>query len=106
FEAGSTLYRNRTDATIAGAQMPASHGAPRPDAISILGQSTNFRYGISQTFGWNEIGQSNHRFSGSYITGSHNLKVGFFMMYGTSNTYNDTNPYGLSFTFNGGRPVS
>ena len=106
FEAGSTLYRNRTDQTIAGVQFPSSHGAPNPDAISVLEQTTNFRYGVPQTFGWAELGQSNHRVSGSYITGSHNAKIGFFALYGTSATYSNTNPYGLSFTFSNGRPIS
>ena len=47
------------------------------EAISILEQSTNFRYGARSTYEKHYQHQMNARVSASYVTGAHNAKVGF-----------------------------
>lgn len=93
-------------------------GATR-DNISILEQSTNFRYGAPLTMtGSNEpvpefpeselarTGGSTQRFAVSYVTGSHTFKTGFSVDQG----FNDqgrvrSGPDGVAYTFLRGVPV-
>lgn len=53
------------------------------ETISILEQATNYRYNSSIAGYGNRLSkQSNQRFSLSYVTGSHNVKVGLFLQEG------------------------
>ena len=68
-EAGFTYGHNTWDrAPIAG---------NTPNAISVLDQATNFRYGARATYEQHYQHQMNGRFSVSYVTGAHNAKFGF-----------------------------
>lgn len=79
------------------------------DHISILEQSTNFRYGapaiirapVART------GRGTQRFSMSYVTGSHTFKTGFSVEQGfTDNSIDRTGPEGVNYTFLRGVPVA
>jgi len=50
--------------------------------------------------------QDNERFSVSYVTGSHNFKVGLFTSQGSDNTYIDRGSIPFSYTFRNGSPTS
>jgi len=75
------------------------------DTISVLEQSTNFRYRapVSSTQP-REYGQNNQRFNISYVTGTHNFKAGVFRMAGTHRARLIHNSNQLSYRFNFGVP--
>ncbi len=84
----------------------AMTGVTRDDR-SILELSTNFRYGATQvlTAPIARTGRSAQRFSLSYVTGNHNLKVGIT----NEQAFNDesrsrNHPDGLNYDFLNGRP--
>ena len=84
----------------------AETGVTRDDR-SILELRTNFRYGATAalTAPRARTGRSAERFSVSYVTGTHNLKVGISDEQGfndESRTYN--HPDGLNYNFLDGRP--
>ena len=84
----------------------AETGVTRDDR-SILEISTNYRYGAapSLTAPIARTGRAAERFSVSYVTGSHNLKVGISDEQGfndESRSYN--HPDGINWAFNQGRP--
>lgn len=97
FEAGATLliFVNGI-----GAQSGVT-----PADISILEQSTNFRYNAAATYSYNHSNQSNQRFSMSYVTGSHNFKTGVFLEEGVRRplTYANQN---VNYTFLNGVPTA
>ena len=85
----------------------AEQGVTRDDR-SILELSTNYRYGATTalTAPQARTGRSAQRFSVSYVTGTHNLKVGISDEQG----FNDegrmlNNPDGLNYDFQNGRPA-
>ena len=85
----------------------AETGVTRDDR-SILELSTNYRYGAAQflTAPIARTGRSAERFSVSYVTGSHNLKVGISDEQGFNDESRSTNhPDGINWAFNSGRPV-
>lgn len=76
------------------------------DTISILEQSTNYRYNASVAGYGNRLSkQSNQRASVSYVTGSHNLKVGMFLQEGWRRHVQGYNQ-SLAYTFTSGRPTA
>jgi hypothetical protein len=86
----------------------AETGVTRDDR-SILERSTNFRFGATQflTAPIARTGRSAQRFSLTYVTGSHNLKVGI----SDEQAFNDesrsfNNPDGLNYDFLNGRPAA
>jgi hypothetical protein len=80
-----------------------------PDAISVLEQSINLRYRSTLNFpggyGHKVSGQSNQRFSVSYVTGSHSLKTGVFAQEGTRRHEAFVNG-SMTYTFLNGAPIS
>ncbi len=85
----------------------AEQGVTRDDR-SILELSNNYRYGATSalTAPQARTGRSAQRFSVSYVTGTHNLKVGISDEQG----FNDegrqhNNPDGLNYDFQNGRPA-
>ena len=96
-EAGWTLYRNAIDMNLNGVS---------PDTISVLEQSTNFRYRAPVSYGVGYLGQNNGRFSMSYVTGSHNFKTGLYFMAGTNRNSTYTNKDAVHYTFRNGVPIS
>ena len=84
----------------------------RPTDISILEQSTGFRYNAGTVtsggvtgYGPHDCGQANERASVSYITGSHAFKVGTFMLQGWRQT--TMRPNGdIDYVFLNGAPLS
>lgn len=97
FEAGATLL-------IFVNGIGAQDGVTASD-ISLLEQSTNFRYNAAATYSYNHSNQSNQRFSMSYVTGSHNFKTGVFAMEGVRRplTYANQN---VNYTLLNGVPTS
>jgi hypothetical protein len=86
----------------------AETGVTRDDR-SILERSTNFRYGATQflTAPIARTGRSAQRFSLTYVTGSHNLKVGI----SDEQAFNDesrsfNNADGINYDFLNGRPAA
>ena len=84
----------------------AEEGVTRDDR-SILELSTNFRYGATSllTAPIARTGRSAERFSMTYVTGTHNIKVGI----GDEQAFNDesrsrNNPDGLNYDFLNGKP--
>jgi carboxypeptidase family protein/TonB-dependent receptor-like protein len=84
-------------------------------AISILEQSTNYRYNAAQinSYGHRIADQSNQRFSISYVTGSHALKTGVFLQEGWHRHEYDiggaipgTGPGAVDYIFLNGAPQS
>src|SRR5205807_1154717 len=75
FEAGVSVHRFAYDQT-------AQDGVSIDDDISVLEQSTNFRYLAPITVARVHGPQSSQRFSVSYVTGSHRLKVGLSALEG------------------------
>src|SRR5262245_3758059 len=63
---------------------PNLHQPGSEGTISILEQSTNYRYNSApySTYGHRIADQSNQRFSVTYVTGSHAFKTGVFMQEG------------------------
>jgi hypothetical protein len=85
-------------------QTPAEPGAQ--GLISVLEQTTNFQYRAPLTYGPGPGGQSNQRFSVSYVSGGHNLKAGLFMMEGATQEESQRAPSATSYTFSSGVPIS
>jgi len=83
---------------------------PTPESVdqevSILEQTTNYRYRAASTYVPQQPGQTNQRFSVSYMVGAHNLKAGLFMMENTHQQQTFTHPSGLNYTFQNGAPIS
>jgi hypothetical protein len=84
-------------------------------AISVLEQSTNYRYNAAQinSYGHRIADQSNQRFSISYVTGSHALKTGVFLQEGWHRHEYDiggaipgTGPGAVDYIFLNGAPQS
>ncbi len=85
----------------------AETGVTRDDR-SILELSTNYRYGATPflTAPNARTGRSRQRFSLSYVTGTHNLKVGITDEQGFNDESRScNNPDGLNYDFLNGRPV-
>jgi len=85
------------------------------NAISILEQSTAYRYNAAQisSYGHRIADQSNQRFSVTYVTGSHAFKTGLFMQEGWHRHEYDiggpiagTGPGLVDYTFLNGAPIS
>src|ERR1700674_904373 len=77
-----------------------------PNDISVLEQSTGFRYrSFNFSYGPIRSNQSNQRFSMSYVTGSHNLKVGMYLMEGRETVTSKVNG-DVNYTFLSGAPTS
>jgi hypothetical protein len=84
----------------------AETGVTRDDR-SILELATNYRYGAapSLTAPIARTGRSAERFSVSYVTGTHNLKVGVSDEQGFNDESRSVNhPDGLNYAFLNGRP--
>ncbi len=83
----------------------------RPEHIAVTELSTGLAYRASSTFnasgsyGVRATVMSHQRFSLSYVTGSHAFKVGFQMQEGKQDQEQALNQ-DVSYTFNGGVPVS
>ncbi len=113
FEAGATtLYENQEDLHTAGA---------KPTDIPVTELTTGFTWGATpgRVFGgqtdYTPPGKpgkhhnSNQRASVSYVTGSHAVKVGMFMMegWGKVSVQNNETPYGpVDFSFRNGVPAA
>jgi hypothetical protein len=88
-EAGSVVLKGRLDSTLFGAGGEA--GGLTTDPF-VLDSSRNYGYGGVRSLGLNgglgtsDFGQTNERFSVSYVTGSHAVKVGVQYLYGMSAT--------------------
>jgi hypothetical protein len=100
FEAGGLLVANDF------------HRSPYPGVpegnISVSESTTGFgfRSATGGTFyGFNRNNQYNYRASGSYVTGTHALKVGLFFMNGWGYVTNEV-PGDMKFTFTRGAPSS
>lgn len=79
------------------------------DDVSILEQSTNFRYNAPTTHQapLARTGRGMQRFATSYITGSHTVKVGFTNEYAFNETERSrSGPDGVNYTFLRGTPVA
>jgi hypothetical protein len=84
-----------------------------PDTISILELSRGIQYNhltfgigsaqLNTTFDYN---QANGRFSMSYVTGTHSLKLGLSALHGVENNVNITIPNDMQYQFFSGVPVS
>src|SRR5206468_7939011 len=84
----------------------------KPTDISILESSTTFRYNAGTLtsggvtgYGPHNCGQANERFAVSYVTGSHALKIGGFMLQGWRNTTMEPNG-DIDYVFSFGGPIS
>ncbi|MQA31130.1 MAG: TonB-dependent receptor plug domain-containing protein [Luteitalea sp.] len=81
------------------------------DHISILEQSTGFRYNAATFFGGNNYGKRKisdrfaHRFAVSYVTGSHALKTGITLEHGVREYDLEVNG-DVAYTFLNAAPVS
>jgi hypothetical protein len=85
----------------------AETGVTRDDR-SILETATNYRYGatLALTAPKARTGRSAQRFSASYVTGSHNLKVGISDEQGFNDESRQFNHRdGLNYDFLNGRPI-
>jgi hypothetical protein len=89
FEAGAVVLKGRLDSTLFGAGGEA--GGSIEDRF-VLDASRNYGYGGVRALGLNggwglqDFGQTNERFSVSYVTGSHAAKVGVQYLYGFGGT--------------------
>jgi hypothetical protein len=78
-----------------------------PEHISILEQSTGVRYNSRETYDDPNVQQrSAQRFSVSYVTGSHAVKVGVQDEQGLFKAFRNSSTSNVSYTFNNGIPVS
>jgi hypothetical protein len=87
------------------------HPGVSPDDISILEQSTNYRYNNHETYTspTNSAPRFVQRFSVSYVTGTHAFKAGFQNEAGsqkTTTSLDGSSPGNVTYTFNNGVPVS
>jgi hypothetical protein len=103
FEAGVTVVQYIADRP--------RHTGVTQDTISVLDSSRNYRYGSLATgtsgigaYGPDDSNQSNQRFSTSYVTGSHAVKVGIQTLWGWRTDRSDIN-HDISYTFNGRTPI-
>ncbi len=76
-----------------------------PDTISVVEQSQNFRYRAPAGFGRTGVSATNQKFSMSYVTGSHNLKAGLFLMEGNPPVRSNRNNQAVTYTFSNGVPI-
>jgi hypothetical protein len=98
FEAGFTLAAN----DFHGYRQPGV----TPDLTAITDVSKNFTYRAApNAYGFNRSNNYNGRASVAYVTGTHSLKAGLFMMYQWDYTTREVNT-DMSFNFNGTTPVS
>lgn len=81
-------------------------GGVEPSHVNIQDQGLGIEYGSSRFGrGWpNHTDRYTSRFSASYVTGSHNIKVGTSMEQMVQNTYYIMNAGGVSYRFNNGVP--
>jgi hypothetical protein len=109
FDAGVTAVRNDRERTLTPNHPSHPHFNTTgftPADISVLEQSSGIRYQAPNSLVTAADPQRNGRFSMSYVTGSHHVKVGFSLMQG-STTVTTTRPYGdVSYTFSNGIPIS
>jgi hypothetical protein len=109
-EAGATLVNGRLDSTLwaAGGEAGGSINDP-----SVLDQSRSYLYGgvfsmgLNGGWGFSGFGQTNERFSASYVTGSHAVKVGVQYLYAfIRNEYDfPTATKATTYIFNGRTPT-
>ena len=108
FEAGATYHNSNVK--------PAQQPEASPDTISILELSRFFQYNHYVYFGPYAVGpgaladileynQFNQRFSMSYVTGTHSLKVGVTAFQGVENNQNIQIPNDVQYQFFFGGPV-
>ncbi|MBI4263933.1 MAG: TonB-dependent receptor [Acidobacteria bacterium] len=74
-----------------------------PQMISVVEQSTGLRYRINNTYNNTLVPNFAYRAAMAYVTGTHNIKVGFNRVHG----FQDTTTYALnpvSYRFNNGVP--
>jgi hypothetical protein len=76
-----------------------------PETISITEASTNFLYHAAPNYGEHLSTQANQRFAASYITGSHAMKAGLFVLEEWRRQTDDPN-MGVTYVFRNGRPTS
>jgi carboxypeptidase family protein len=74
--------------------------------ISVLEQSTGFRYNGPLNIFRNIPGQNNGRASMSYVTGSHHFKAGLFWEVGQHIQTYTTNSSAVTYTFSNGQPIA
>lgn len=74
-------------------------------SISVLEQSTNFRYRAAPNYGEHLSSGADQRFAVSYITGTHAIKTGI-QIHETWIRHEDMPGSALQYTFSNGRPVS
>lgn len=78
-----------------------------PHHISILEQSTGVRYNARETYDDPNVqDRYGERFSVSYVTGSHALKVGFQNEQGILKAFRNSSTSNVSYTFNNQSPIS
>ena len=88
-EAGSVVLKGRLNSTLFGAGGEAGGSADDP---FVLDSSRNYGYGGVRALGLNgglgtsDFGQTNERFSASYVTGSHAVKVGVQYLWALKDT--------------------
>ena len=79
-----------------------------PSNISIVEQSTGYRYNAASTYALpgagHDTGQWNQRFSVSYVTGSHNFKTGIFSLESTVRANSGANQ-DVNYALLNGRPA-
>ena len=101
-------YANRGEAF--GNQLPGEGDVYRT-MIPVLEQSNNFFYrgkggngGVSGLFGFTEQAIHSASATMSYVTGAHQMKVGFTDTWARSDGTSDSNAHHLMFRFNNGVP--
>jgi hypothetical protein len=77
---------------------------PVTEQSAIGGHNANFVYRAVGTYNDNYDNPNVWRASASYVTGSHNMKVGYQGGYSINNTLQVTNPSLISYRFNNGLP--
>ena len=110
-EAGSVVLNGRLDSTLFGAGGEAGGSINDP---AVTDSSRGYTYGgvhalgLNGGLGFQTFGQTNERFSVSYVTGSHAVKVGLQYLYGWGTTNYDfpaaTNA--TTYVFNGLTPTA
>jgi hypothetical protein len=102
-------------ATVVNGTLKLTRFAGSPNDPYVLDQSRNFGYGnvafalgATGAFGYQDFGQTNQKFSVSYVTGSHSFKAGTQMMYGWRNALFtlDDGLSNQSYVFNGRVPTA